>query len=306
MTSVVQCNTVDVDGVDVFYRSAGAPTAAMTILLLHGFPTSSYQFRNLIPLLAPKYRVIAPDLPGFGFTNVPQALNYNYTFDNLANTIQAFVNALGLKQFAVYVFDYGAPVGFRLATSKPDQISAIISQNGNAYAEGLTSFWDPFKAYWNSSSVFDPTVSSPEAQNMLQFLSEGSTQWQYTTGVPKAKLPGIDPAAYTLDSSLLQRVDQNITQLSLFFDYQTNMALYPVWHEYLRTKNPRVLALWAKNDPIFGPAGAEGFKKDLKDVEVGFVDTGHFALETDVEVYAARIDTFLQSVVKSGKHYPNV
>ncbi|KIJ41936.1 hypothetical protein M422DRAFT_229434 [Sphaerobolus stellatus SS14] len=300
-TSVVQYNTVDVGGVDVFYRSAGASTALMTILLLHGFPASSFQFRNLIPLLAPKYRAIAPDLPGFGFTNVPQALNYNYNFDNLANTTQAFVNALGLKQFAVYIFDYEAPVGFRLATSKPDQISAIISQSGNAYVEGLVlSFWDLFEAYWNSSSVFDPTLSSPQAQNMLPFLSENVTQFQYTAGVPKAKLPRIDPAAYTLDSSLLQRVDQNITQLSLFFDYQTNVALYPVWHQYFRTKNPRVLALWGKNDPVFGPAGAEGFKKDLKNVEVGFVDTGHFALETDVEVYAARIDTFLQSVVKSG------
>lgn len=296
---IVEYNAVKVDGVNVFYRSAGAASAPV-VLLLHGFPASSFQFRNLIPLLAPNYRVIAPDYPGFGFTNVPEERNYVYTFDNLAKTIQAFINTLDLKKFAIYVFDYGAPVGFRLATSNPTQITAIISQNGNAYEEGLVpSRWDPVRRYWNSSSAFDPTLSSPEAQALLPRLTANATKLQYTTGVPADRLSRIGPETYTLDSTLLQREGQDVTQLSLFYDYQTNVASYPSWHQYFRTKSPRALVLWGKNDPSFGPAGAVAFKRDLKDVIVEFVDSGHFALETHLEVYAAKIDKFLGDVLHS-------
>ncbi|KIJ51274.1 hypothetical protein M422DRAFT_244456 [Sphaerobolus stellatus SS14] len=298
---IVEYNTLRVDGVDVFYRSAGASSAPV-LLLLHGFPASSFQFRNLIPLLARKYRIVAPDLPGFGFTVVPEERNYDYIFDNLAKTTQAFVDALGLKQFAIYVFDYGAPVGFRLATSKPEQITAIITQNGNAYEEGLVpAFWEHIKIYWKASHKFDPTLSSQEARNLLSLLTEPVTKYQYTEGVPEGLLSRIDPAAYALDSFLLARQGQAAIQLSLFYDYQTNVAQYPAWQQYFRTKSPRVLALWGKNDPAFGPAGAEGYKKDLKDVEVVLVDTGHFALETHVELYAAKIDEFLEGVLSGGK-----
>ncbi|KIJ37909.1 hypothetical protein M422DRAFT_259523 [Sphaerobolus stellatus SS14] len=285
---IVEYNTLRVDGVDVFYRSAGVSSAPV-LLLLHGFPASSFQFRNLIPLLARKYRIVAPDLPGFGFTVVPEERNYDYIFDNLAKTTQAFVDSLGLKQL-------------RSATSKPEQITAIITQNGNAYEEGLVpAFWEHIKIYWKASPKFDPTLSSQEARSMLSALTEPVTKYQYTEGVPEGLLSRIDPAAYALDSFLLARQGQDAIQLSLFYDYQTNVAQYPTWQQYFRTKSPRVLALWGKNDPAFGPAGAEGYKKDLKDVEVVLVDTGHFALETHVELYAAKIDGFSEEVLSGGK-----
>ncbi|KIJ47791.1 hypothetical protein M422DRAFT_248357 [Sphaerobolus stellatus SS14] len=274
---IVEYNTLRVDGVDVFYRSAGASSAPV-VLLLHGFHASSFKFRNLIPLLGRKYRIVAPDLPGFGFTVVPEERNYDYIFDNLAKTTQAFVDALGLKQL-------------RLATPKPEQITAITTQNGNAYEEDL-----------KASPKFDPTLSSQEARNPLSLLTEPVTKYQYTEGVPEGLLSRIDPAAYALDSFLLARQGQDAIQLSLFYDYQTNVAQYPTWQQYFRTKSPRVLALWGKNDPAFGPAGAEGYKKDLKDIEVVLVNTGHFALETHVELYAAKIDEFLGGVLSGGKH----
>ncbi|KAF8479371.1 alpha/beta hydrolase fold protein [Gautieria morchelliformis] len=285
--------TIEADGVNVFYRSAGNPSCPV-LLLLHGFPSSSFQFRNLIPLLSHRYHVIAPDLPGFGFTIVPEARNYKYTFDNLASTIEAFVDVLQLKKFAIYVFDYGAPTGFRLATRRPSQITGIISQNGNAYEEGLgAEFWTPVRKYWASAADFDQSLGTAEAQALVPFFALEPTAAQYTTGVPPALLSRVDPSAYTFDTALIQRPGQQLIQLSLFFDYQTNLRLYPKWQEYLRKEKPKLLAMWGENDPIFTKAGAQAFKKDLPDAEVVFVDSGHFALETHLHDYARKIDGFL-------------
>ncbi|KAI0065730.1 alpha/beta hydrolase fold protein [Artomyces pyxidatus] len=274
-------NTIEVDGINVFYRSAG-PSSAPVLLLLHGFPSSSFQFRNLIPLLAAKYRVIAPDLPGFGFTSVPDERKYVYTFDSLSNTVEKFLDALSIDKFALYIFDYGAPTAIRLALRSPTRITAIVTQNGNAYDDGFgAAFWKPLQAYWASSTKFSAT--SPEAQALVPFLSFGTTKWQYTNGVPANLLHRVDPAAYTLDAALLARPGQTEIQLSLFYDYGTNPALYPQFHEYLRKSGVPVLAMWAANDIIFVKPGAEAFKRDVKDVVVKFVDSGHFALETHVQ-----------------------
>jgi len=293
--SQVTLNTIQADGVNVFYRSAGQKSSP-ALLLLHGFPASSFQFRNLIPLLAQSYHVIAPDLPGFGFTDVPEARGYKYTFDSLASTVEAFVDALGIDKFAVYIFDYGAPTAIRVALHHPSRVTAIISQNGNAYDEGFgAEFWAPFRKYWASSETFSTT--SPEARAIVPYaLTLDVTKWQYTNGVPQALLSRVDPAAYTLDTALMAREGQDEVQLSLFFDYRTNLALYPKFHEYLRTSGVPVLAMWGANDDIFVKAGAEAFRKDVRPelLEVRLVESGHFPLETHVEDYAKEINAFLK------------
>jgi pimeloyl-ACP methyl ester carboxylesterase len=272
-----------IDGKRIFYREAGKPTAP-AILLLHGFPTSSHMFRNLIPLLADRYRVVAPDLPGFGFSDAPDRAQFKYGFDRLADVIDRFTETIGLARFAIYVFDYGAPVGFRLALAHPERITAIISQNGNAYVEGLSEGWNPIQAYWKA-----PT---PENRAALRaFLEPDTARWQYVHGVVDETL--VAPESYTLDSALLARPGNDEIQLDLFLDYASNVALYTKIQGYLRRKRPPLLAVWGKNDPFFLPPGAEAFRRDIPDAEIELFDTGHFALETHVEPIAARIRDFL-------------
>ena len=277
-------DTVEADGVRVFYRAAGDTTAPV-VLLLHGFPASSFMFRELIPRLADHYRVIAPDLPGFGFTEVPAERKYAYSFDGLAVTIEAFTQALKLDRFALYVFDYGAPTGFRLAMAHPERVTAIISQNGNAYEEGLGDAWDPIRKYWAS-----PTAENREVirQNILTL--EG-TRWQYTHGVSDPE--SVPPESYTLDAALLERPGNKEIQLDLFLDYASNVKLYPKFQEYFRKSKPPLLAIWGKSDPFFIPVGAEAFRKDLANAKVQFLDTGHFAIETHVVEIAAAMKDFL-------------
>lgn len=285
-------NTVVADGINIFYRSAGLPTAPV-VLLLHGFPTSSHQFRNLIPILSSKYRVIAPDLPGFGFTEVPGERNYKYTFENIAVTIGAFVDALKLTKFAIYVFDYGAPVGLRLALERPDSITAIITQNGNAYVEGLGDFWSPIRGFWVNDT---PEVRETLSNALLKF---GATKWQYEFGVTDpGRVALIEPEGYYLDQALMDRPGNPDIQLGLFKDYENNVALYPKFHSYFRERQPPVLAVWGKNDVIFVPAGAEAFKKDVENLEVKFFETGHFALESHLEEISTAILEFLGKNVR--------
>jgi pimeloyl-ACP methyl ester carboxylesterase len=276
-------HTIQADGVDVFYREAG-PKDAPVMLLLHGFPSSSHMYRDLIPLLATKYRVIAPDLPGFGFTTVPSDRNYVYTFDNLALTIEAFVQALQLKSYALYVFDYGAPVGFRLAASRPERVTAIVSQNGNAYLEGLGDAWAPIRKYW----------AEPNAENrevIRGFLNLEVTKWQYVHGV--ADPASVAPESYTLDAALLERPGNQDIQLDLFLDYANNLELYPTFQQFFRDAKPPMLAIWGKNDPFFIPPGAAAFAKDNPNAVVQMLDTGHFAVETHVDEIAAAIHALL-------------
>jgi pimeloyl-ACP methyl ester carboxylesterase len=270
---------VEADGVTVFYREAGAPDAPV-VLLLHGFPTSSFQYRELIPRLADKYRVIAPDLPGFGFTEVPESREYKYTFDALAKTILAFTEALHLKHYALYVFDYGAPTGFRLAMAHPERVTAIVSQNGNAYEEGLGDAWAPIQRYWR-----EPTAANREA--VREALSPEGLRSQYTEGVPHPER--IAPEGYTLDAAMIARPGNMDIQLDLFLDYANNVKLYPKFQEYFRTSKPPLLAIWGKHDPFFIPPGAEAFRRDNPNATVQFLDTGHFALETHVEEIAEAI-----------------
>ena len=277
-------HTVEVDGVRVFYRAAGDPTAPV-VLLLHGFPASSFMFRELIPRLATDYRVLAPDLPGFGFTEVPAARRYVYSFDALATTIEAFMGALHLDRYALYVFDYGAPTGFRLAMAHPDRVTAIVSQNGNAYEEGLGDAWGPIRTYWAA-----PTTKNREALLNAILTPEG-TRWQYTQGVADPET--VAPESYTLDAALLERPGNKEIQLDLFLDYASNVKLYPTFHEYFRRSKPPLLAVWGKNDPFFIPAGAEAFRKDLPHSTVQFLDTGHFATETHVVDIATAMKDFL-------------
>jgi len=275
--------TIEADGVNIFYREAGAPDAP-AILLMHGFPTSSHMFRNLIPLLATKYRVIAPDLPGFGFTEVPAERNYEYTFDNLARTMEAFLQAIKLDRFALYVFDYGAPVGLRLAASKPERITALISQNGNAYLEGLSDGWIPMRKHWA-----DPNEENTNV--MRGFLTPEATKWQYTHGV--ADPASVAPESYTLDSALMARPGNIDIQLELFYDYRKNLELYPVFQEFFRKAQVPTLAIWGKNDPFFTPPGAEAYRRDNPNAIVQLLDTGHFALETHAEVIGKAIHALL-------------
>jgi pimeloyl-ACP methyl ester carboxylesterase len=264
---------VEADGVNVFYREAGAPDAPV-VLLLHGFPTSSFQYRELIPRLADRYRVIAPDLPGFGFTEVPEQRHYKYSFDALAKTIMAFTDALHLTRYALYIFDYGAPTGLRLAMWRPERVTAIVSQNGNAYEEGLGDAWAPIQRYWR-----EPTPENREAVHKL--LNAEGIRFQYTAGVPHPEM--IAPEGYTLDAAMIERPGNMDIQLDLFLDYANNVKLYPKFQEYFRKSKPPLLAIWGKHDPFFTPPGAEAYLRDNPNATVQFLDTGHFALETHVE-----------------------
>jgi pimeloyl-ACP methyl ester carboxylesterase len=274
---------VDVDGLKIFYREAGADTLP-ALLLLHGFPTSSHMFRHLIPALADKYRVIAPDLPGFGFSAAPDRAQFRYTFDHLADVIDRLTTVARLTDFAIYVFNYGAPVGFRLAMRHPERITAIISQNGNAYEDGLSEGWNPIQRYWK-----EPTPENRAA--LCNFLTPEATKWQYVHGVQDESL--VAPESYTLDAALLARPGNDEIQLDLFLNYASNVALYPKFQEYFRSHRPPLLAVWGKNDPFFLPAGAEAFKRDIPGAVVRFFDTGHFALETHAAEIAAAIRDFL-------------
>ena len=274
---------VEADGVTVFYREAG-PADAPVVLLLHGFPPSSFQYRELIPRLADRYRVIAPDLPGFGFTEVPDQRKYVYSFDALAQTIGKFTEALGLERYALYVFDYGAPTGFRLAMAHPERVTAIVSQNGNAYEEGLGDAWAPIRRYWS-----DPSFENRES--IRKALNAEGMRREYATGI--AEPNRIAPEGYTLDAALMGRPGNQDIQLDLFLDYANNVRLYPAFQEYFRTSKPRLLAIWGKNDPYFIPAGAEAFQRDNPNAVVEFLDTGHFALETHVNVIATAMREFL-------------
>ena len=270
---------VDVDGFNVFYREAG-PKGAPTILLLHGFPSAGHMFRDLMPRLMDQFHVVAPDLPGFGQSDMPSRHDFTYTFENIAKVIDRFTEVIGLPRFTIYVFDYGAPVGFRLAAWHPDRISAIISQNGNAYEEGLSAGWDPIRGYWQ-----EPSSANREALRGL--LTPESTIWQYTNGVSDVTV--VSPDGYSLDNFYLTRPGADDIQLDLFGDYKSNVALYPTFQSYFRKHQPPFLAVWGKNDPFFLPEGARAFKRDLPNATVRFLDTGHFALETHAEEIAAEI-----------------
>jgi pimeloyl-ACP methyl ester carboxylesterase len=285
---MVRYHSVPVDGLNVFYRQAGDPNAP-TLLLLHGFPTSSHMFRDLLPRLADRYHLVAPDLPGFGFSDAPDRARFKYTFDGLAKAVDHFTEAVGLKRYAIYVFDYGAPVGFRLALAHPERVNAIVSQNGNAYAEGLSEGWNPIQKYWK-----EPSEANRKA--LRDFLAPQTTQWQYVHGVEDKSL--VAPESYALDSALLARPGNDEIQLDLFLDYATNVALYPTFQNYFRTHQPPLLAVWGKNDPFFLPAGAEAFKRDNRNAEVQFFDTGHFALETHAKEIAAAIRDFLSRTLR--------
>ena len=274
---------IEADGVTVFYREAGAPDAPV-VLLLHGFPASSFQYRDLIPRLADTYRVIAPDLPGFGFTEVPAERGYQYSFDALAHTIVGFTDALHLKRYAMYVFDYGAPTGFRVAMAHPERVTAIVSQNGNAYEEGLGDAWAPIQLYWR-----EPTPAHRET--VREALSPEGLRWQYTVGAPHPE--NIAPEGYTLDAAMIARPGNMDIQLDLFLDYANNVKLYPAFQEYFRKCKTPLLAIWGKNDPFFIPAGAEAFLRDNPNARVQLLDTGHFALETHVEEIAEAMQQFL-------------
>jgi pimeloyl-ACP methyl ester carboxylesterase len=280
--------TVKVGDLDIFYREAG-PKEAPAVMLLHGFPTSSQMFRNLLPALADEFRVVAPDYPGFGHSSMPPREKFAYTFDNLARVIEQFTEAVGLTKYALYVQDYGAPVGYRLAMARPERVTAIVVQNGNAYEEGLDNdFWKPLKAYWKEPN-------SKEKRDALRgFLKYEATRWQYTHGVPSPEFVSPDGPAH--DQFLLDRPGNDEIQLDLFLSYGSNPPLYPKWQEYFRTHQPPVLVVWGKNDAIFPPAGAEPYKRDLKTLEYHLLDAGHFALETEGDTIAALMRAFL------GKH----
>jgi pimeloyl-ACP methyl ester carboxylesterase len=283
--------TVAVNDTNIFYREAGRPDAP-TLLLLHGFPTSSHMFRDLIPLLAGRFRLVAPDFPGFGQSDMPDRDAYEYTFANIATTIAGFTEKIGLKKFAIYIFDYGSPIGLRLALKIPERISAIITQNGNAYEEGLSNIWDPIRAYWKDASQSN--------RNALRvFLKPETTAFQYTHGVPDPSV--VSPDGRSLDDFYLARPNADEVQLDLFKDYANNVALYPQFQQYFRKYQPPLLAAWGKNDPFFLPAGAEAFKRDLPKAEVKFYDTGHFALETHCREIADAIVPFLENVSQSSE-----
>ena len=284
---MIHYRSVETGGHRVSYREAGEPKNP-AVLLLHGFPTSSHMFRDLIPLLADHYHVVAPDLPGFGNTVSPPRSRFDYTFDNLARVIGGLVESIGLNRYALYIFDYGAPVGLRLAVKHPDRISAIVSQNGNAYEEGLSDGWNPIRAYWQ-----DASPSNREA--LRAFLAPESTVWQYTHGVPDPT--AVSPDGYSLDNFYLARHEIAEVQLDLFGDYKSNLALYPTFQKYFRTYKPPLLAIWGKNDPFFLPQGAEAYRRDIPAAEVRLLDTGHFALETHSAEIGAAMREFLGRVV---------
>lgn len=276
--------TVKVDGLDIFYREAG-PKDAPTVLLLHGFPTSSHMFRNLIPALADKYHVVAPDYPGFGNSSAPSVKEFEYTFDNLANVIEKFTEQVGLKKYSIYLMDYGAPIGYRLATKHPERVQTLIVQNGNAYDEGLDNeFWKPIKAYWKDRS-------DKQEEPLRAFLTLGATMWQYTHGVRNVE--AISPDTWGHVQPLLDRPGNQEIQLALFYSYGSNPPLYPHWQAYFRQQQPPTLIVWGQNDQIFPVTGAHPYKRDLKNLEFHLLDTGHFALEEDGAEIAARMREFL-------------
>ena len=283
MMTKIRYRKTNVDGFNVFYREAGRADAP-ALLLLHGFPSAGHLFRELIPMLSDRFRVIAPDLPGFGQSDMPPRDKFSYTFAKLAEVIERFTEVIGLARFAIYVFDYGAPTGFRMALRHPERIAAIISQNGNAYEEGLSEGWNPIRAYWQ-----DPSKANRAA--LRAFLSPETTVWQYTHGVADTSL--VSPDGYSLDNFYLARPGADEVQLDLFGDYKSNVAMYPEFQAYFRKYKPPLLAAWGKNDPFFLPPGAEAFKRDIPGAEVRFFDTGHFALETHCEEIATAIREFL-------------
>ncbi|MFN0107894.1 MAG: alpha/beta fold hydrolase [Blastocatellia bacterium] len=276
-------NTVKIDGLDIFYREAGNPHSP-TLLLLHGFPTSSHMFRNLIPALADKYHVVAPDYPGFGQSSMPKVTEFEYTFDRLADVVDKFAQQLNLKTYTLYVQDYGAPVGYRLAVKHPERVQALIVQNGNAYEEGLRDFWVPFKAYWQERTDANATKLRP-------FFELGATKWQYTHGTRKPN--NQNPDNWTHDQALLDRAGNKEIQLQLFFDYGSNPKHYPAWQAYFRKHQPPTLIVWGKNDYIFPAEGAAPYKQDLKNLETHLLDTGHFALEEEGDQIAKLMRDFL-------------
>jgi pimeloyl-ACP methyl ester carboxylesterase len=281
--TAIKYRTVAVDGLKIFYREAGAANLP-ALLLLHGFPSASHMFRDLIPLLADRFHIIAPDLPGFGQSDMPARGQFKYTFDNIAGVIDRFTEVVGLHRFGVYVFDYGAPTGFRIAVKHPERITAIISQNGNAYEEGLSDGWNPIRAYWQESSQANRDA-------LRAFLAPEATRWQYTHGVTDEG--AVSPDGQSLDNFYLARPGADEVQLDLFGNYKSNVALYPAFQDYFRTHKPPFLAVWGKNDPFFLPAGAEAFKRDIPGAVIRFFETGHFALETHAEEIAAAIRDFL-------------
>ena len=307
---VITYRTVSIDNVDIFYREAGNPEHP-TLLLLHGFPTSSHMFRNLIPALADKYHVVAPDYPGYGFSSMPGVDEFDYSFDNVASIIEKFTDVIGLDKFSLYMMDYGAPVGFRIATSRPERIETLIIQNGNAYNEGIdNNFWEPIQAYWKDREAINkgldndwwknvkaaykkPQMTNDEALRFLTTL--GATKWQYTNGVPD--VTAVSPDNWGHVQPLLDREGNQEIQLQMFYSYGSNPPLYPAWQEYLRTQQPPTLIVWGTKDEIFPPAGAEPYKRDLNDLEYHLIDTGHFALETHGGEIAGLIRNFLKRKV---------
>lgn len=279
--------TININGLEIYYREAG-PVDAPTILLLHGFPTSSHMFRHLIPALSDRYHLVAPDYPGFGNSDQPAMEDFDYSFDNLANVMEKFVAAIGVKKYSVYLMDYGAPIGFRLAAKNPEQVSSLIVQNGNAYAEGLGEFWDPIRTYWK-----DQTAEN--AKPLAGFISPDGVKWQYTHGVRNAQT--ISPDNWNMDLRHLSREGNPSIQLALFYDYQNNVPHYPEWQAYFRKHQPPTLIVWGKNDYIFPAEGAHPYKRDLKNLEFHLLDTGHFALEEDGQVIADTIRAFLDKEV---------
>lgn len=288
--ALTQYRTTSVDGVEIFYREAGSKEKP-TLLLLHGYPTSSHMYRNLIPQLAEKYHVIAPDYPGFGHSAMPDRTQFTYSFDRFAELTDKLLNQLGIKSYALYVFDYGAPVGFRLFYNHPERITAIITQNGNAYDEGIAGFWDPIKAYWH-------TNAEKEREAIRWLTSVTATRWQYYNGVPENLTSRISPDSWQHDQSLLDRPGNADIQLDIFYDYRTNIPLYPKWQAAFRQHQPALLAVWGKQDEIFVAPGAEAFKRDLPDAEIHLLNTGHFALETHGEEIASLILDFLDRKLK--------
>lgn len=284
-----QHRTIMVDGLEIFYREAGQANAP-TILLLHGFPTSSHMFRNLIPALSDRFHVVAPDYPGFGNSAMPSVDEFDYTFDNLAYVMQRFVEKLGLKRYSLYLMDYGAPVGFRLAVRHPERVDSLIVQNGNAYAEGLLEFWDPIRKYWNDRT-------SENAQALAGFIAPEGVKWQYTHGVRNEA--AISPDNWNVDLRHLTREGNPDIQLALFYDYQNNVPHYPVWQAYFRKHQPPTLIVWGRNDYIFPAEGAYPYKRDLENLEFHLLDTGHFALEEDGQVIAKYIRRFMTTQVAS-------
>ncbi len=279
--------TVSVNGLDIFYREAGSCDHP-TILLLHGYPTSSHMFRNLIPVLADKFHLVAPDYPGFGYSSMPTVDEFDYTFDHLTEVVAGFIDAIGLQRYSLYLMDYGAPIGYRLATQYPERVESLIVQNGNAYEEGLGNFWQPMRAFWQNKT--------PEnAERVRQALAIKGAKWHYTTGA--RNLESLSPDTWTLDEALLGRPGNSEIQLALKYDYQSNVLLYPQWQAYLRQYQPPTLVVWGKNDQGFLVEGADAYKRDLQNLEFHLLDTGHFALEEEVEVIADHIRHFMSTQV---------